>query len=67
MTNAEKNLILELIKEDEPKSPHWRTDIDNNRDWDKVRFYCSECGEWQTYGKTKYCPDCGARMDNAEV
>ena len=27
------------------------------------RFYCSACGNWNTYGKPKYCPDCGARME----
>ena len=27
------------------------------------RFYCSACGDWQSYGKTTYCPYCGARMD----
>ena len=27
------------------------------------RWYCSECGKWQTYGKSKYCLNCGAKMD----
>lgn len=27
------------------------------------RFYCSRCGNWTTYGKTLYCPNCGAKMD----
>ena len=26
------------------------------------RYYCSACGDWQTYGPTKYCPTCGAKM-----
>ena len=26
------------------------------------RFYCSRCGEWTTHGKTRYCPNCGAKM-----
>ena len=26
------------------------------------KFYCSACGDWQTYGKTEYCPNCGAEM-----
>ena len=40
----------------------WEEDIDDNRKWDRVRFYCSECGKWQTYGKTDFCPSCGAKM-----
>ena len=31
------------------------------------RFYCSKCGNWQTYGKTNYCMNCGAKMENAEI
>lgn len=26
------------------------------------RFYCSNCGGWNTYGMTRFCPECGARM-----
>ena len=26
------------------------------------RWYCSECGDYQTYGETEYCPNCGAKM-----
>ena len=31
------------------------------------RFYCSKCGDWNTYGMTNYCPNCGAKMENAEI
>ena len=44
----------------------WREDVDNSRKRDKIRFYCSECGHWQTYGKTGFCPSCGAKMQEAE-
>ena len=27
-----------------------------------VRNYCSVCGDWQTHGAFKHCPNCGARM-----
>ena len=34
-----------------------------SEDWISIRrWYCSECGEWQTYGMTNYCPNCGADM-----
>ena len=46
----------------QPKTGHWIVDRNDSRRWDKVRFYCSECGEWQTYGKTDYCPSCGVKM-----
>ena len=29
----------------------------------KHRYVCTVCGNWQTYGKTAYCPNCGAKMD----
>ena len=57
---------LDREVEQEPKTGHWREDIDNNRRWDRVRFYCSECGDWQIYGKTHYCPNCGAKMAESE-
>ena len=30
----------------------------------KRRWRCSVCGDWQTYGKPKFCPECGAKMEN---
>ena len=41
---------------------HWIIDIDKSRTWDWRMFYCSECGDWQTYGETKFCPNCGMPM-----
>ena len=29
----------------------------------KERWICSWCGDVQTYGETRYCPNCGAKMD----
>ena len=28
----------------------------------KRRWVCSACGDFQTYGKPKFCPNCGAEM-----
>lgn len=43
---------------------HWIEKIDAEaKDSTRRRFYCSVCGKWQTYGRTNYCPNCGAKMD----
>lgn len=65
--NDEKKEMLDEIQklpsvQAKQKTGTWRKDIDNSRRWDRVRFYCSECGSWQTYGETDFCPSCGARM-----
>jgi len=31
----------------------------------KNQWVCSACGKSNTYGMSDFCPDCGARMDNA--
>lgn len=31
-----------------------------------VRYYCTACGGWQTYGETAFCPRCGADMRKTE-
>lgn len=28
-----------------------------------IRYYCSVCGAWNSYGKSDYCPSCGAKME----
>ena len=54
---------LEDILEDHEQIGHWlEKKNDNGGMFDKLRFYCSECGKWQTYGKTDFCPKCGANM-----
>lgn len=27
------------------------------------KYYCTACGDWNTYGKPSFCMKCGARMD----
>lgn len=31
------------------------------------RYYCSECGGWNTYGESDFCPRCGADMRRDEM
>lgn len=47
----------------DPMKYKWRVDRDDSRRWDYIRFYCGRCGNWQTYGKTRFCPNCGADME----
>jgi len=70
--NDEKREMLDEIQklpsvQAKQKTGTWRKDIDNSRRWDRVRFYCSECGSWQTYGETDYCPSCGAKMEKEKI
>ena len=50
------------------KHGHWEERIVESEDDPcglfRRRFYCSSCGDWQTYGKTDYCPMCGASMES---
>ena len=50
-------------EEEAEQIAHWIKDVDNTRRWDRVRFYCSRCKHWQTYGETAYCCHCGAKME----
>ena len=29
----------------------------------RKKWYCPDCGMWQTYGETRYCMNCGALME----
>lgn len=68
--------IEEMLDEKESKSDscaiqqpgHWiLVTIDDDKT-DQYRLFrrrleCSACGEWQTYGKTRYCMNCGKPME----
>lgn len=64
--NAIEKAIAVMYGQD-GKIGTWKKDTDNTRTWDRVRFYCSVCGDWQTYGETDYCSHCGARMKKPET
>ena len=44
----------------------WIVNTDESHRWDRVRFYCSACNGWNTYGRSKHCPNCGRRMRKGE-
>lgn len=47
---------------DRPSGAWKEVVVDDDFPFTRRRFYCSACGGWQTYGRTDYCPNCGARM-----
>ena len=46
------------------KYGYWTVEVDEEitTPWLKNRYVCSQCGSWQTYGRTLFCPNCGAKM-----
>lgn len=44
------------------KTGTWSRKIFPEEKWTRERFYCSVCNGWNTYGKSKFCPNCGAEM-----
>ena len=56
---------IELLKEQKPQA-RWITERPEPGDFAYRRYTCSACGTWQTYGKTPYCPYCGARMEGVK-
>ena len=47
---------------DPPKGEWEERFVECDNPFFRRRFYCSACGDWNTYGMTRYCPDCGAKM-----
>ena len=48
----------------EHKTGHWtREERPNAMPTFTVVWRCSVCGDTQSYGETKYCPNCGAKME----
>ena len=49
---------------DDLEIAHWVEEYDENASmFLKKRWRCTACNNWQTYGKPKYCPKCGAMME----
>ena len=55
------------VKRLEPKRGEWIDRYDeDDKPFFKRKYVCSACGHWNTYGKSKYCPKCGAKMEVQE-
>ena len=69
-TEADDTIEELLDEKEERETPaHWiKKTVNDPNDiagWLRTRYECSACGEWQTYGETKYCPNCGKLMQKA--
>lgn len=52
--------------EEEPKTGHWkRISMDKYVQHAMAYYRCSECGE-DIIGEHRYCPNCGAKMQEVE-
>ena len=63
------SLIDNSAEREEKPNGEWITKIFPNDESPlfRNRYYCSVCGEWQTYGKPKFCMNCGSRMKGGEA
>lgn len=61
----EMDVIMEEIKAfaPQPKMGKWIMHRGYNADGFGIEYSCSECKEWEDE-KSKYCPNCGAKMEN---
>lgn len=47
-----------------PKKGKWTVRIDpDDKPLFRRKYVCSACGDWNTYGMTNFCPNCGAEME----
>lgn len=60
------NLVERMPTIDPPQGEWEERIVEDAELWFRRRFYCSNCGGWNTYGMTRYCPDCGAKMEGGE-
>lgn len=61
LAEAKKNfdVIIDLQPTCDPyKHGHWAKDMGG--------YWCSVCNKYFEYGDSKYCPHCGAKMDEVE-
>lgn len=64
-------MVREQLTVDAVPAVHgrWEVEIDHDEFWGDMEYYkCSLCGNLELREKeTPYCPNCGARMDGADV
>ena len=62
---TDADAVIEVATE---RSGVWSEEYDPDEDpFFRRKFRCSACNGWNTYGFTRYCPECGAKMLNASA
>ena len=58
--------LMETVQEQKAQIITMAADAEKKQDplgFFAVRYQCSACGNWQTYGRTRHCPNCGKPME----
>ena len=69
-TLPDKDAVYQMVVdrlamyEDRNEEGEWMYKFEENSEnlFFRRRWYCSKCGDWNTYGETKYCMNCGSPM-----
>ena len=61
MTNEE---LLKLYTE---PAGTWKKETVCENTIPRIRFVCPICGDWNSYGQSKHCPNCGVMLSESEV
>ena len=66
--NNDHDIICDAIFNGEkPKQGKWIEEYDENAEiFFKRRWRCTACNRYNTYGKSAFCPKCGAQMKGDE-
>ena len=60
-------IVDEMPTESDIKDGEWSVIVDNSQPlFFKEQFRCSACGNTNTYGMSRFCPFCGAKMRGAK-
>lgn len=65
---VDKEFIEEGLKRVPTVQPEQRTGkwekrtVPDSNPFFVTRYYCTACEGWNTYGESKFCPNCGAKM-----
>ena len=56
----------ELLKQYTEPAGTRQKEIHLEESWSRIRYVCPICGDWNTYGESKHCPNCGVMLNKEE-